>query len=340
VNDTTPNGTTNHRRRLARWFEQRLPVWRAAAERLEQVEQGSSAPPDAVMAVVRAYPDIARDLAIARRSAPDGPLTRYLEDVYLHLHRSLFRAPGSTLRDLLALFVSEAAAIARALGGHILWVTMLFFASAAAGAWLVVTHPELAALFASEAMIEAVSRGRLWTDNLLNVFPSALLSIQIFTNNIVVALMAVCLGVFYGLGTAYIVVLNGAMLGGIFAFTAQHGVALRLFEFVAAHGFVELAVIFVASAVGVSLGEALVRPGHLTRTAAFQVATARGAKLMLVCLLFLIGAGLIEGYVSPNPAYPLAMKLTVGLGYLVLFLAVLSGGLARMRRWRPRASWD
>jgi uncharacterized membrane protein SpoIIM required for sporulation len=124
------------------------------------------------------------------------------------------------------------------------------------------------------------------------------------------------------------------MLGGVFAFTAQHGLALRLFEFVCAHGFVELSVIFIAGAVGASLGEALARPGHLTRAAAFHAATARGARLMFVCVVFLVGAGVIEGYISPNPGVPLPVRLAVGLGYLALFMLVLTGAVGR---WlRPR----
>jgi uncharacterized membrane protein SpoIIM required for sporulation len=247
------------------------------------------------------------------------------------LHRTLFRSPSNLRRDLKLLFVRDAAEIAKSLRWQILWITALFFASASAGAWLIGRYPELVGLFASEAMIEQVQAGQLWTDGLLNVTPSSLLAVQIFTNNIVVALFALVVGVFYGLGTIYIIGMNGLMLGSVFSYTAQHGLAGRLFEFVAAHGFVELSVIMVAGAAGASLGEALARPGSATRAHAFQRATMRGARLMVVCIVFLIGAGLIEGYVSPNPEYPLAARLAIGIGYLVLFVIVLCGALERLR---------
>ncbi|MBN1240516.1 MAG: stage II sporulation protein M [Gammaproteobacteria bacterium] len=307
----------------SRWFEERLPVWQDTAEKLSRIERGSASPPDTVLAAVRAYPELARDLSIARREAPGGPLTRRLERLYLELHRCIFRRPGNLRRDLANLFRRDAPAAALRLRWHILSVALLFAGSAAAGAWLVHTYPELAALFASEGMIATVEQGQLWTDGLLNVTPSSLLAVSIFTNNIAVSLFAVCLGTLYGLGTVYIIGMNGMMIGAAFAFTAQHDVARRLFEFVAAHGFVELSVIAVAGAVGVSLGEALARPGRASRAAAFQRATTQGMKLMGVCVPFLIGAGLIEGYVSPNPSFPLAARLVIGLGYLALFVAVL-----------------
>jgi uncharacterized membrane protein SpoIIM required for sporulation len=312
-------------RSRARWFEYRLPEWRRVDSELGAVEHGKSAPAQTVLDLVRAYPELARDTAIARREAAGAPLTRYLERIYLRLHRSLFRPPGNLRADVAALFARDAANVARDLRAHISSVVLLFACAAAAGALLVSSYPELISLFASEQMIEQVGRGELWTDNLLNVFPSSLLAVQIFTNNIVVSLSAVCLGVLYGLGTIYIIGMNGLMLGGIFAFTARYGMAGRLFEFACAHGFVELSVICIAGAVGASLGEALARPGQRTRAAAFHAATVRGAKLMLVCLAFLVGAGIIEGYVSPDPRYPLAVRLIIGLSYLALFVLVLSG---------------
>lgn len=322
----------------ARWFESRLPVWRGAAARLRSLERGKSAPAESVLEAVRAYPEIARDVAIARRTAPSSQLTNHLVQVYLQLHRALFRPPTAFRRTLLDIFQREAAAVARELRPHIASVTVLFILFAAAGYWLVATYPDLASLFASEEMIEKVTNGVLWTDDLLNVVPSSLLSVQIFTNNIVVSLFAVCLGVLYGLGTLYIIGMNGLMLGGIFAFCAEHGMARMLFNFVTAHGFVELSEICIAGAVGASLGEALARPGELTRAAAFQRAAARGARLMLVCVAFLVGAGVIEGYVSPDPRFPLWSRLAIGLSYFAVLVLVLSGALHRWRVERMRLS--
>src|SRR5262249_48497183 len=163
----------------------------------------------------------------------------------------------------------------------------LFVASAAAAWWLVSTYPELISLVASEEMIERVEHGELWTDDILNVMPSSVLSVGILANNIAVTLFAFAFGLFFGLGTFYIIGLNGVMLGGVFAFTAQHGMALRLFNFIIAHGLVELSVVCLAGAAGASLGEALVRPGEQTRREAFQIASQRIGKLLVPCALLL-----------------------------------------------------
>lgn len=320
------------------WLEQRLDEWRGLAKGLADIERGKSAATADVLAAVRAYPEIARDLAIARSTAPRAQLTLFLERIYLQLHRTIFRSPERFWPTVVALFERDAPEVARDLRTRIFGMTALFFLFAAAGAWLVNTFPELISLTASEEMIAAVQRGELWTDGLLNVMPSSLISVQIFTNNIIVSLIAVALGVLYGLGTLYIIGMNGFMLGSVFAFTAQYGLGSRLFAFVAAHGFVELSIIFIAGAVGLTLGEALARPGNLTRGGAFQLAVTRGMRLMVVCLVFMVGAGIIEGYVSPNPRFPLEARLAIGLAYWVFFVLVLSGALGRWRARRAATS--
>ena len=322
----------------ARWIEQRSPTWRQVEAHLPEVEDRRHASPERVLDTMRSYRELARDLTVARRALPGSALARQLDRLYMRLHRSLFHPAGSFGHDLVRLFRTDVPAIAAELRLRILIVAIGFFLAAGAGWWLVATFPELARLFASEAMIEGVQSGQLWTDDLLNIVPSSVLSVRIFTNNIAVAIVAFCLGTIYGLGTLYIVTLNGLMLGSMLAFTARYDLHWRLIEFIVAHGFVELSTIFIASAAGFSVGEAIVRPAHRTRAAAFQRATSRGAKLILPCVLLLIGAGLIEGYVSPSPAVPPAVKLAIGVVYWLMMFWVLAGlRLPAMRMFEKRS---
>ena len=216
--------STDADRRTAAWIAQRMAAWRQLETRLEDAADGRRAEPDVVLGVVRSYPELARDLAVARRTAPDSALARRLAHDYARLHRGLFHPAGSFKHDLATLFRPRTCQPSPASCGIESWgVAIGLCLAAGSGWWLVATYPELARLFASEEMIETVQRGKLWTDGILNISPSSVLSVAIFTNNIVVALMAFCLGCVYGLGTIYIIALNGAMIGSLFAFTAQHG---------------------------------------------------------------------------------------------------------------------
>jgi len=315
---------------IRKWLENRVSLWRELGNLKVEVEQGSGLRVDQAIAAVNGYRELARDLTLARQMMPNSRVCQQLSTLYTEFHQIIYRRRANVFGDLLQMFRVDVPQAVRQIRWHIVVVTTIFILSGVAGWVLVQTFPELAALFASEDMIDRVGKGGLWTDDLINVVPSSILSIGIFTNNISVSLFACCLGVFFGLGTFYIIALNGMMLGSIFAFTSQHGLAGRLFEFIIAHGVVELSAICISGAVGASIGEALARPGLMTRRAAFEVAAKRGLKLMVVCVLFLVGAGIIEGYVSPNPFFPLSSRVVIGFCYMVLFVAVLSGPFRRV----------
>ena len=86
--------------------------------------------------------------------------------------------PRDALRlVLLSLMRDRVPAAMSAMSVHLLAVTLLFIVSAVTGAWLIYSYPDLIAMFASPQLIATVERGELWTDGLLNVTPSAVLSV-------------------------------------------------------------------------------------------------------------------------------------------------------------------
>lgn len=314
---------------LRRWLEGRAPQWRQLDRLLAQRRDLRGETLEPLRELVQGLRALAHDLSLARTAMPEGRLARQLEVLYLRAHELVYRPPQSVPHQLVELYTRQVPQVWRELRPAVWAVVGWLIATMAAGWLLVYGHAELATLFASEAMIEGVERGELWTDDLLNVLPSSVLSLAILTNNIIVSLSAFVLGAFYGLGTIYIIGVNGLMLGGVFAFTARHGMAGRLFEFVVAHGIVELSVICLAGAAGVALGEALARPGGRSRGDAFHAAVSQASRLLAVVVPFLVGAGYIEGYVSPNPVYGLPLRTAIGCLYGVLLWTVLSGGLWR-----------
>ncbi|MDX1432806.1 MAG: stage II sporulation protein M [Gammaproteobacteria bacterium] len=323
---------------LLHWLRRRVPAWRRLAALLQRQHDSRSESYDEVLELVDRFRSLGRDLSLARAVVPDSALCRELEALFVQTHEAVYRRPARIGARLRELFRDDIPLVFRKLRANVVVIVALFVASGIAGWLLVAMNPELASLVASEQMIAGVQRGELWTDDLLNVVPSSLLSLRIMTNNIVVSLFAFGLGAFYGLGTIYIIGLNGIMIGGVFALTAQYGLAGRLFEFVVAHGVVELSVICLAGAAGIQLGEALIRPGLKTRMEAFQEAVSEAGKLLPLVAFFLVGAGIIEGYVSPNPAYGLTERVLIGIASGAVLWLTLAGRpwLSRHRVEAPR----
>jgi uncharacterized membrane protein SpoIIM required for sporulation/uncharacterized RDD family membrane protein YckC len=301
--------------------------WHATRERAAALSRRRGTSVDDALAVVDDYRRAAHALGTARQAVRPAASrsAEYLEAVYSDLHDTVHRPARRLLLLLLSMFRDRIPAALRAMKVHLLAVTLLFIVSAVTGAWLVYSFPDLIALFASPQLIATVERGELWTDGLLNVTPSAVLSVSILTNNIVVSFFAFCSGIVFGLGTFYLIGSNGLSLGAIFAFTAQHDLGGRLFDFIVAHGCVELSCICIAGAAGSYLGEALIRPGERTRSEAFRTAAAEGIRVMLAVTLLLFLCGFVEGYVSPDPEIPRWARITIGVGYWIFMISLLRG---------------
>jgi uncharacterized membrane protein SpoIIM required for sporulation len=312
-------------RDAAAWVRARAALWQSLAAEVSRAPFRSRATAPEAQRTLDTYRTLARDLASARELLPGSATTAALENAYGQLHVAISRPPRFGHARWLTLFRDQIPAAARSVRATALWIALLLVGSALAGWWLVTTYPELIGLIASERIISGVEQGHLWTDEILNVAPSSMLSMQIFTNNVVVTVASFCAGLFFGLGTFYMIALNGLMIGALLAFTHQHGLMLGLVRFMLAHGPVELSVICLAGAAGTALGESLIRPTLATRAQSLRACAERLGPLLLACVPLLLGAGLIEGFISPVASFSIPFRLTVGWGYWLLMLLFLSG---------------
>jgi len=167
-------------------------------------------------------------------------------------------------------------------------------------------------------MMETIERREMWTHSVVTVKPLA--SSGIMTNNLSVSFSTFALGITAGLGTIWMLAVNGLLIGVIGAATWKAGMALQLWSFVAPHGVLELPAIFISGGAGLEIARGLLFPGFLPRRQSLAQAGGRGARLLLGTIPMLIVAGVIEGFFSPSGA-PVKMKFLLAA---TLFAALLS----------------
>ena len=278
----------------------------------------------------RLYRQAASDLAVARRDLPGHPVVAFLNGLVARGHAAVYRESGAGgAARVRAFFAADFPRAFRATWPATLAAFLMFLIPALAGFVATYQDPTLAAalLPGTERIVEEVQAGNEWWLR-INEEGRAQASAEIMTNNIGVAFRAFAGGVVFGVYTLYILALNGLLLGIVAGAAQRFDFAGNLWGFVAAHGVVELSVIFIAGGAGLQLGWALLRPGLLTRRAALVVAARRALLLVLGCVPLLVIAGLIEAFISPAPL-PLAVKFAVALASgVALYLYLLGVGRA------------
>ena len=143
-----------------------------------------------------------------------------------------------------------------------------------------------------------------WGDGAIDI-DYAYFAASVTTNNIAVSFNAVAGGLLAGLGTLYIMVINGMLVGGLFGFFHASGADMVVaYALVLPHGIIELAAIFICGGAGLMLAKGLLIPGNLTRKESIVCQTKKVATLIPGIVAMLIIAGIIEGYVTPLPIDP------------------------------------
>src|SRR5437867_5085545 len=142
------------------------------------------------------------------------------------------------------------------------------------------------------------------TEPLATATPPVVWPSGIAANNMSVALAGWAGGAALGLGSLYVILLNGFLLGAILATTVHYGLLGAMLAFVSAHGPLEITLILATAAGGLSLGQALVAAEDLPRRLVLRRASRDALVLLIGCLPWFIVLGVVEAVVSPAPTVP------------------------------------
>jgi uncharacterized membrane protein SpoIIM required for sporulation len=264
----------------------------------------------------RLYRSATSDLALAQRDFPDAQVTIYLNQLVARAHALLYREEPLRWQQFKRFYLETFPQYFLQLWPYTLAAFLVFVIPALVSFVVVWADAETIYTFlgagpGTQELVRTVEEGELWTEIAPSVRSAA--SAMILTNNIGVMFMAFAGSATAGIFTLFIMLINGLNIGAVFGLLQAHSLSGGLAEFVVAHGFIELSVIFLAGGCGLYVGEALIRPGLLSRKDALVVRARLAVAVILGCVPLLILAGIIEGFISPS-ALPWIVKLLIGAG--------------------------
>ncbi len=142
----------------------------------------------------------------------------------------------------------------------------------------------------------------------------------IMTNNIQVSLFAFATGIFFGIGSLYIIIFNGMMIGIIGRLFMENHNIVNYLAFILPHGVIEIMAIIISGAAGMRLGYSILNPAGKSRVKSLQEGAQNSFKMMMGVILMLIIAGLIEAYFTPILWIPDKIKIVVSS---IIFLIMI-----------------
>lgn len=302
--------------------EMKKTEWQRLSDLIERVEGGRGNLSSVEVAEIgRLYRATTSDFAIAQRDFPRHDVTAFLNKLVARAHASVYRSDPFSLKQVKRFFTHVMPQTFRQCWRYIAVAAILLFLPAfiAGGAAAVEPGTTQFTLSAgAEGIITAVEEKEPWF--YFEGDEQAYASGMITTNNIRVSILAFAGGMTGGLLTVFVLISNGLMLGGLLGLAGYHQF-FDLHNFVIGHGVIELSMICVAGGAGLMFGWAMINPGYLTRSDALMLAGRRALVLLVTCALWLIVAGLIEGFISPRETLNPIIKWIVGIGSGILMYA-------------------
>ena len=280
------------------------------------------------------------DLARARASGYPDDLVDYLNNVTARAHNLFYVAPPFPLRRIWDFFTTLFPLAVRRNAVYVVAGLLLFYGPMVGMIALSVYDDQVLYQIVPKPMLEQAEKmyekghgsGRdEGTDVMMTGF--------YVRNNIGIAFQCFAAGIFFGLGSIFVILFNGVVIGAIVGFVAGTPSSMNLLAFVVGHGPFELTAIAISGAAGLRLGFGVIITGNRRRADSLRLAAADAVRLVLGAAAMLAGAALIEGFFSPS-SLPMVVKFSFG-GLSALFLMWYLGiHSVRVHRARLREERD
>jgi uncharacterized membrane protein SpoIIM required for sporulation len=312
-----------------RFINERKGAWQRLEELLRMLDEMSlrRLHREEVRELGRIYRRTSSDLAIARAESRDPRLVNYLNSLVIRAHGRIYRTEAMEggkrlrnffLRDFPRTFRRTWRFTATAFAFFLVFGVIGFL-----GTHRDAEFSELCGIPSEWRAENTDAQRRWWLEvNKANQVEGA----AIMTNNIQVMFYAFAWGAMLGVGTLFVMVLNGLSNGAVLALTYRAGYGNELVTFMVGHGVIELTCIFIAGGAGLLIGSAILAPGDLSRFDALRLRGREAVHLIVGCIPLLVVAGTIEGFISPAPIHPAFKFATAAITGVALYTYLLLGG--------------
>lgn len=281
----------------------------------------------------RLYQKAAQNLSYSQTYFPNDEVTQYLNGLVSKSHNLLYKDQVSSFKQIRYFFSTQFVGLFMEQWKFVV-AAMILFTFGALGSYLSVVNDPLHIYSILPAEIaqgvdpDQLGKGHAAVD-------SSLMSAEIMTNNIQVAILAFAGGVTFGILTVYLLIYNGIIVGALAALFWHHGKTYDFWAYIVPHGMIELTAIFIAGGAGLLMGYKLFIPGPFTRVYQLKSHAKRSVQLLLGTIPLFVLAGIIEGFITPAPISLEAKYIVAFLTVIGLILYVVIG---KLRLSKPQAT--
>ena len=273
------------------------------------------------------YIEITDDLSYAKTFYPKSNTVVYLNSIASSAHQKIYKTKKEGKNRIVTFFMTEFPLEFYKYHKQLLIAFLVFVFFAIVGGFSASEDGDFVRLILGDSYVN------MTLENIEKGDPMAVykdagetkMFIAITLNNIKVAMYAFILGILFSIGTLYIMMQNGIMLGSFLYMFYDKGLLWESSRTIWIHGTIEISVIIIAGCAGLVLGNGLLFPKSYSRLDSFKKSIKAGLKIMISTIPFFIVAGILEGFVTRHTEMPdsLAISIiTVSLSFIIFYYVI------------------
>jgi len=253
------------------------------------------------------------DLSYARTFYPQSKTSQYLNSLTARVHQAIYKSKKEKKQRFIQFWKVESPLLFYKHRKKIYTALVIFFISMVIGVISSAGDTGFVRLILGDSYVN------MTLENIDKGDPMAVykkmngvdMFLGITFNNIRVSFLAFTGGLLLSFGTAWILLINGIMLGAFQYFFHFHGLLIKSVLVIWIHGTLEISAIIIAGAAGLTIGNSILFPGTYSRRNSFAIGAKEGMKMIVSLIPIFITAGFLESFVTRHTEMPAALSLFI-----------------------------
>lgn len=268
------------------------------------------------------FVEITDDLAYARTFYPESNTARYLNGLAAQFHQRIYRNKKERKGRIFSFWQYELPFLFKKYQRQFLYALLFFVLFCLMGALSAKYDDNFVRLILGDEYVNITN------DNIEKGDPFGIykqgdafsMFLLIAYNNISVSFYGYVLGIFFSIGSLWLLFNNGLMMGSFQYYFISRGMGLKFIMVVFIHGTLELWSIIVATAAGLILGNSILFPGTYKRSVSILRGGKDGLKIVVGVVPLFLTAAFLESFVTRYTEMPVLVSISILTGSIAFII--------------------
>ena len=266
--------------------------------------------------------ELTDDLSYAKTFYPKSNTTKYLNGIASQFHQKIYKNKKEKASRIFSFWMYELPFLFKQYQRQLLYAFLFFTVFTLVGALSAKYDENFLRLILGDGYVN-MTNANIEKGDPFGVYNSEnefVMFIGIAINNIRVSFITFVMGIFFSVGSVYMIMTNGIMLGSFMEFFFAKGLGKQAVLAIFIHGTIEISVLVVAGCAGLVLGNSFLFPKTFNRWESLRKGGRDAMKIAFGLMPFFIIAAFFESFVTRHyKTIPLIVNvLILGLSLLLI----------------------